>query len=83
MRCFAYTADSQYDHNFSNFPNTNKDDDVYGMLSHTIPLPSLPKDLVFTGENFDQQTSLAEKTVVVFYIGCKLPSPGQCYNVAM
>lgn len=67
-------ADAEDDHQqymSFNFLRSKKDDDVYGMPSQTMPLPSLPDQLVFTGDNFGQKIRQAEKVAVVFYIGCE------------
>lgn len=54
-----------------NVLNSKKDDDVYGKLSQTLPLPSLPDHLILTADNLDQRIRQAEKTAVVFYLGCE------------
>ena len=48
-----------------------KDYDVYSLLGHTIPPPTLPDQLVFTPENLEERVMLAERTAIVFYIGCE------------
>ena len=53
-------------------PQSLKEDDVYGLLANTMSYPSLPKELILTSDNFDEKIRQFKKTVVLFYLKCKV-----------